>query len=563
MDSQTLFSKGYIGSERLNQLLEKIVGDIHAFAEKVTAQVLKLNQIGIALSAERNLDRLLEMIVDEARNLTNADGGTLYTVEGDVLKFQIVQNASMGIRMGGTTGIPIPWPPVPLGKANVSAYVALTGEIVNIPDVYEAQGFDFSGTRRYDAHNHYRSKSMLVVPMRNHEEEIIGVLQLINAQDPETGEIVEFLPEHVNLVASLASQAAVAITNARLIQDLEQLFEALIEVLAKAVDEKSPYTAGHITRVTEYAYALAQALNEEVLQKEGKPLFTTDQLRELRIAGLLHDIGKITTPEWVIDKAKKLEKIFDRIELVEERFKKAKALAKARALEQELRLLEKGAPLQEIRCLEESLERELLQYDQDLEFVRECNEPGEFLSDDRIERLKEIARKTYLDEDGQEKPLLTEDELKNLSIRKGSITWEELQVMRHHVVVTQRMLDKIPFTKRLKNVPLYAGQHHEMLDGSGYPLGLKGDQLPLQSRILAIADVFDALSAKDRPYKKAFPLETVVSILQKDASQGKLDPHLVQLFIERRIWERVPSEGSPEGVQPPVGEKLPVSEKTA
>lgn len=552
-----------MGSERLNQLLERIIGDIHAFAEKITAQVLKLNQIGIALSAERNLDRLLEMIVDEARDLTNADGGTLYTVEGDLLKFQIVQNASMGVRMGGTTGVPIPWPPVPLGKANVSAYVALTGEIVNIPDVYEAQGFDFSGTRRYDAHNNYRSKSMLVVPMRNHEEDIIGVLQLINAQDPETGEVVEFLPEHVDLVASLASQAAVAITNTRLIQDLERLFEALIEVLAEVVDEKSPHTVRHITRVTEYACALAQALNEESLKKEGRPLFTPDQLRELRIAGLLHDIGKITTPEWLIDKAKKLEKIFDRIELVEERFKKAKALARARALEQKIQLLERGVPLQEIHCLEEALERELRQYDQDLEFVRECNEPGEFLPDEKIERLKEIASKTYLDEDGQEKPLLTEDELKNLSVRKGSITWEELQVVRHHVVVTQKMLDKIPFTKRLKNVPLYAGQHHEMLDGSGYPLGLKEDQLPLQSRILAIADIFDALSARDRPYKKAFPLEAVINILRKDASNGKLDPYLVQLFIEHRIWERVQLKESPGAVQPPIEEGMPVSEKTA
>ncbi len=292
-----------------------------------TGHIKRLTEIGLALSAEKNINRLMEMILSEARAFTNADGGTLYIMSDDESKliFTIIQNDSINVRMGGTKGR-ITWPSVKMknddgspNHSNVSSHAAITGEAVNIDDVYSAKGFNFSGTKKFDRENGYRSKSMMVVPMRNHENEIIGVLQLINALDPKTGEVISFSPESQEMTLSLASQAAVALTNNQLIHDLESLLESFIKTIAAAIDEKSPYTGGHIRRVAQLTMAIAHKINEVKSGPFADTGFSADQLKELRMAAWLHDMGKITTPEHVIDKAKKLQTVYDRFNEIKAR----------------------------------------------------------------------------------------------------------------------------------------------------------------------------------------------------------------------------------------------------
>ncbi len=320
--------KNITGSQRIHHLLDGFVKEVRLFVEGQTTHLQRLSQIGIALSAEKDINKLLEMIVDEAMIFTKADAGTLYVVDEDAhcLRFEILKNRTLKIHKGGTSNEPVDLPPVPLeidgipNLTNVSSQAALTGEIINIPDVYEAIGFDFTGPKKYDLQTGYRSKSMLVIPMRNHRNEIIGILQLLNASDPLTGEVIPFPKEFENTIISLASQAAVALENARLIKELQELLDAFIRSIATAIDEKSPYTAGHIRRVTELTMMIARKINETETGVYQDHSFSADELEELRIAAWLHDVGKITTPEYVVDKAQKLATIFDRIELVRTRF---------------------------------------------------------------------------------------------------------------------------------------------------------------------------------------------------------------------------------------------------
>lgn len=512
--------------------------------DAATTELRRLTEIGIALSAEHNLNRLLEQIVDEARSLNCADAGTLYTVDWDarVLHFAILQNETMGTRMGGESGDRIMLPPVPLSPSNVSAYVALTGQVVNIPDVYEAEGFDFSGPRRYDAVTGYRSRSMLVVPMRNHEDEIIGVLQLINALDPKTRQVVPFRPENVARTLALASQAGIALNNAQLIKDLQAFVDGLIHVMAKAVDEKSKYTAGHIQRVTRLAEYLAEAVNECADDRFQGKRFTPDELKELRVAGLLHDVGKIVVPEHVVDKATKLQCVYDRIEAVRIRFGLARRSLEVQALQRKLLLLQSGASMEALAAVDAELEAAVRTLADDFEFLKSINTGGEFMAPDKLERLKAIASRKYLDEQGVEHPLLTEDEVENLSIPKGTLLPREFQVIRNHARVSASLLSEIPFSRKMRGVPIYAGDHHEALDGSGYPHGKKNGEISLQARILAIADIYDALTSSDRPYKKAFPREVAFRILREEAEKGKLDRHLVELFIHANVPGRLQQE---------------------
>jgi HD-GYP domain-containing protein (c-di-GMP phosphodiesterase class II) len=528
-------------SDNREPLSEAEVQKLKDDAKELRERNQKLNEIGIALSAERNLSSLLERILTEARRFTHADAGTIYMLRDDgMLHFEVMHNDTFHTYLGGASGNPIPdsLKPVQPDTHHVSGYVALKRETVNIPDVYEAEGFDFSGTRAYDERSGYRSRSMLVVPMQNREGEVVGVLQLINAQTPDQTQVIPFTDEVVSLIQSMASQAAVALINAQLIQDLRGLFEALMSVMAKAVDVKDPTTAGHIDRVTALSVALARSVNEAT---EG-PLvdihFSDDELEELRIAGRLHDIGKLTTPEQIMNKGRKLETLFDRAELLKERFRGIMALRRAEGLEEKIVLMESGASYEELAASYRRLESDLKLLKEEMDFLLGCNEPDEFMEDAKLERLKKIAQKTYEDNDGNVHPYLTEDELENLSIRRGSFTWANLQVMRDHVAVTMDLLELVPFTRKWHNVPLYAGQHHELLDGTGYPKHLTGDQLPLQSRIMTICDIFDALSAKDRPYKKAFKLEMCIDKL-KNEMRDKLDPNLVDIFIKNRLWEKV------------------------
>lgn len=497
--------------------------------------IARLAEIGIALSSEHNLPVLLEKIVDEARSFAGADAGALYLVdeEQDQLEFAIVQNNAMQVRMGGAAG-PITWPPVPLhvdgvpNHANVSSSVALTGEIVNIPDVYQAEGYDFSGTKQFDAGTGYRSKSMLVIPMLNKDREVIGVLQLINARTPGSGQPIPFPLDDVNLIASLASQAAVAITNVRLYRDLEALFDSFIQTIATAIDEKSPYTAGHIRRVQQLTMEIARAMNEESTGPFADFRLSDDQLRELSLASWLHDIGKIVTPEHVMDKHNKLETVFDRIRLIEARYEILRRDLRIRELEAQLAGVVPSLP----GSREEAGDR----IEEEKQFVRRCNQPGESMDDYKIDRLKAIAGKSWRN-DGNVEPLLNEDEFHNLSVRKGSLTTKERQIIENHALITHKMLKQLPFPRKLGRVAEYASAHHEKLDGSGYPFKLKGEEIPYQARIIAIADIFEALTSRDRPYKKPLPLSRTLKIMESMKKDGHIDPDIFELLLNNRLYE--------------------------
>ena len=510
------------------------------------AQIDNLCRIGIALSSERNIDVLLEMIVDESRRFTGADAGTLYIVSDDenTLEWKIVQTESKEIRFGGTSSKKIDesiFKPVPLisegqvNLSNVSAYVAYTGQTVNIPDVYEAEEFDFSGPRRSDKAMGYRSKSMLVVPLRNHEDDIIGVLMLLNAQDSERDEVIPFSSEYEDLITSLASQAAVAITNAKLIQDLQNLFDAFIQTTAMAIDEKSEYTGGHIQRVADLTMRIAEEINRSETGLWGKVRFTPDELEELRIAAWMHDVGKITTPEFVVDKATKLETIYDRIETIRTRYEVFKRDARIAALKQKFEIVSAGnGDPKALAAVDGTLQEELKELEGELDFIVQCNTGGEFMADEDIQRLEEVASRTY--EAGEDlRPRLSENEVYNLSIQKGTLTEEERQVINNHASVSIKMLSQLPFSKKLRKVPEYAGGHHEKLSGKGYPQGLSAEELPLQARVMAVADVFEALTATDRPYRKPMPLSQALKILGFMVKDGELDSKIVDLLVQSGV----------------------------
>jgi HD-GYP domain-containing protein (c-di-GMP phosphodiesterase class II) len=526
----------FTDNDQINSLLTRLVTDVRQFTESQLNQIKRLTQIGIALSGERNLERLLEMIVDEARKFTNADGGTLYIMSDDEteLHFAIVQNNILKKRMGGTGG-KITWPPVKLKNidgspnyANVSAYVAIYGDAVNIADVYHTQGFNFDGTKKFDQDTGYRSQSMLVVPMRNHENDIIGVLQLLNAQDPSNGKVIKFSHECQEMTLSLASQAAVALSNNRLIQDLENLLESFIRTIATAIDEKSPYTGGHVRRVAELTMTIAQRINQTNKGHFASAKLSDDQLKELRLAAWLHDIGKITTPEHVVDKATRLETVHDRINEIRMRFE---ILKKEYHLEMQKILITDNHNAKS----SEELAAIIKQLDEEYAFLVELNKGSELTKDETIKRVKEIAKRQW-SVNRQTMPLLSENEICNLSIRRGTLNDEERNIINNHALVTYKMLSMLPFPKKLRQVAHYAAAHHEKIDGTGYPIGLKGDQLSLQSRIIAIADIFEALTAKDRPYKKGKTLAEALRIMKFMVKEQHIDADLYELFIREKIY---------------------------
>ena len=504
----------------------------------------QLNAIGASLSAERDIDRLLEAILTAAKTITRADGGTLYRVtEERTLRFEIVRTSSLRYYLGGTTGNPVPFYPIQLykdGKPNqsmVAAYAALTGKTVNIADAYTADGFDFSGTRAFDTKTGYRSKSFLTVPMRNHDNETIGVLQLINALEPSSGAIVPFSPSDQRLAESLASQAAIALTNRMLINQLEQLFESFINLINSAIDEKSPYTGGHCQRVPVLTMLLAEAVSET---KDGplRDFHMSEKDRyELKIAGLLHDCGKVTTPVHIVDKATKLESIFDRIQLIDTRFEVLKRDAELEALRKKHNFLEQKMRM-EAAEEDKRLRDRLRQLDDDRKFLHACNIGGERMRDEDVDRVRRIGQYRWRDFAGHEAQFLSEDEVKNLTIRSGTLTEEERKVINHHIVATIRMLEALPWPKHLTKVPEYAGGHHERMDGKGYPKGLTREQMSVQARCMGIADIFEALTAKDRPYKKGKTLSESLEILGRMKLNNHVDPDLFDIFVRRKVYRR-------------------------
>ena len=501
--------------------------------DSLVQRLEQLNDIGTSLSAERDINRLLETILSAAKAIMGADGGTLYRVtEENTLRFEIVRTTSLKYYLGGTTGNPVPFYPVPLYKdgkpnhANISAYAALTGRTVNIADAYVEQGFDFSGTRNFDKKTGYRSKAFLTVPMKNHDNEIIGVLQLINPRNDETGEIVTFSAADQRLAESLASQAAVALTNRLLINQLEELFESFIGMINTAIDEKSPYTGGHCQRVPVLTMMLAEAAAATTQGALADFAMNDRDRYELKLAGLLHDCGKVTTPVHVVDKSTKLETIVDRIQVIDTRFEVLKRDA-------EIEMLRDGLPAARERFAERV--REL---DADRVFLRNANIGVEHMSESDVARVKRIGAYRWKDVSGRDAPFLTEEEVENLTIRSGTLTAEERKIINHHIVATIKMLEALPWPKHLRKVPEYAGGHHERMDGKGYPRGLTREQMSIPARVMGIADIFEALTAKDRPYKRGKTLTESLQILGRFKQNGHVDPDLFDVFVRDKVYLR-------------------------
>jgi HD-GYP domain-containing protein (c-di-GMP phosphodiesterase class II) len=514
--------------------------DYHSLWKKV----LDLNSIGIALSNEHNTEKLLEKILMGAISLTNADGGTLYTLTEDKkhLKFDIMYSDSLHIRQGAIYGNPITFSPLPLyddhKKPNdhmVAIYSALTLKTVNIEDVYDAEQFDFSGTRSFDQSTGYRTQSILSVAMHDHEDHVIGVLQLINARNPDKTQITPFATEDQQLAESLASQASVTLSMKRLIEAQKELFESFIKLIATAIDEKSAHTSGHCARVPELTLMIAEAINNDTSGTFKNTCFSTEELYELKIGAWMHDCGKVITPDSVLDKSTKLETVHDRIHEIDLRFQLIKADLENDSLRQQMDALKENDP-DRIQTLTKTLKTELKELDKDQQFVRTTNIGGEFMSSEAQYCIRRIAQRTWTNSNGEVVPLLNEDEIYNLCIAKGTLTPEERQVINNHIDVTIKMLESLPYPHYLENVPEIAGGHHERMDGKGFPKGLTREQMSVQARIIGVADIFEALTSSDRPYKKPKTLTESLKILGFMKKDNHIDPDLFDLFVKQKIY---------------------------
>jgi len=497
----------------------------------------RLSEIGMALSTEKNTDRLFEMILEEAKAITRADGQTLYSMNKDGnLEFEIMRNDSMNINMGGTSGIEIPYYPVKLwidkqtpNEKNVSAYVALAQKTVNIHDAYEEEGFDFEGTKKFDEKSGYRSKSFLTVPLKNHENEIIGVMQLINARN-DYGDVISFNEEMQEQLESLASQGAVALTNKRLVEELKILFEAFIKLIATAIDKKSEYTGGHCNRVPVITMMLADAVAEMTEGKYKNFSMNDEERYELYIAAWLHDCGKVATPPHVVDKGTKLETIFDRIELVKTRMELFKRDAEIAFLKRQLNGQTTGN-------FDDEYKETIRQIEENMKFLENSNVGGEFMDQNLQERVKSIGEQ-QINLYGTDQNFLSNEEIANLNIPKGTLMPEEREIINDHIVITIEMLEKLPYPKHLKNIPEFAGGHHEKMDGTGYPKGLKANQMSTQAKIMAIADIYEALTAADRPYKDGKKLSNAMRIMGFMKNDYHIDVDLFEIFVKSGVYKK-------------------------
>lgn len=508
-------------------------------SDRLLHRIEHLNAIGMALSAETDTPRLLEIILLGAKELTHADGGSLYILTDRTLSFELIHTTSLGIHMGGTSDQPITFPPIPLDRPdgspnlnNVVTTAIIEQHLINIPDAYQNTQFDFSGTRAFDQRTGYHSRSFLTVPMQDHEGQIIGALQLLNAIDPDSNQVVPFSSEDESLVASLASQAAIALTRKRLIDGLKELLQALIRLIAKAIDDKSPHTGGHCRRVPPVTMALARAVNADSGPQFGTVHLDDKQLEELEMAAWLHDCGKITTPEFVVDKRTKLETIFDRIHLIDARIEILRRDQEIANLKAQLATL--GGAAEQVAATDSGAALANLSEQQD--FLRRCNVGGEYFDDKAKAQLAAIAGQTIRFADGTSRPLLDEEELHYLSIARGTLTDEERQLINSHVEASIHMLEALPFPEYLCNVPEIVGGHHERMDGKGYPQGTPAGQLSLQARILAIADIFEALTASDRVYRKPLPLSQALTIMARMCREGHMDVDLYRLLLTSEAY---------------------------
>jgi HD-GYP domain-containing protein (c-di-GMP phosphodiesterase class II) len=506
---------------------------------QIAQRLQHLTELSLALNGLADTNSLLERILQTAKKLTNADGGTLYRIDKTKtqLDFDIAINDSLHIHVGGSQPRSTDMRAIPLfdenGQQNLQAVVAYAANLkqsIRIADVYAADLFSFSEMRRFDERNHYHCQSLLTVPMLNHESELIGVLQLINATDPANQQIIPFSETDQSFIEALASQAAIALSNQELIYQLENLFESLVNLINIGIDEKSPNTGRHCQHVPELTMMLAEAVHRSDLAVFKDFKMSERDRRELWMAGLLHDCGKITTPVHVIEKSTKLETIFDRIHLIDARFEILRR-------DIEIRYLKMAAeqPANQHKFMTE-MQQALAQVELDRAFLRHANIGGERMRDEDQERVQQIAKQSWVDSHGVQQHLLTNDEVENLTIKAGTLTAEERKIINNHIAVTIRMLEALPWPKHLKNVPEFAGGHHERMDGKGYPRGLTGEQMSVQARIMAIADIFEALSAKDRPYKTGKTLTESLDILGKFSLNGHIDPDLFHVFVKEKVY---------------------------
>lgn len=518
-----------------------------------TREIHELNQIGAALSAEHDCDKLLEMILIKSRQVTSADAGSVYLVlqvEGatltngnpqTVLRFKLAQNDSVPAPFRDFT--------LKIDKHSLAGYAALTGEIVNIEDTYDLEeGVPYKINRSFDEEFGYRTKSVLTVPMQSPRGEIVGVLQLINAKRNAQAkldslpavldQVVPFTERQRELVASLASQAAVALENSDLYNAIERLFEGFVRASVSAIEQRDPTTSGHSFRVANLTVALAETVDRRDCGLYADVHFSRNAMKEIRYASLLHDFGKVGVREEVLVKAKKLYPA--QLDSIRERFRFVKRTMEAETMRARLDcLLEKGREeyLTKLPGFNREFEKRIQELDDYFRIVLESNEPT-VVEDGQFNNLLKIAASQYGDFEGENRNLLTPEEVKLLSIRKGSLNDEERLQIEAHVVHSFNFLKQIPWTKEIRNIPEIARGHHEKLNGTGYPRRLAAPEIPLQTRMMTIADIFDALAAADRPYKKCVSTERALEILSDSVQDGDLDPALFELFVQARVYEK-------------------------
>ena len=474
-------------------------------------ELREIVRTGILLTTEKDRGKLLTKILSTSMELTNCDAGRLYLCNNDTLDFNIMKSLSRGEIKGGTDDI-IDLPPVPMTEDNICAYAVLHRELINIEDVYEENDrFVFEGTRNYDELMKYHTKSMLVVPMVDVDDVVIGVMQLINAMDSE-GRIIPFSTDMEFVLRSLGSQAAVAVSNMMYMEEIKCQMHSFVEAFAMAVDKRTPYNGSHTRKVKRYAMKLADQINK--LYREGKyeEYFDDNRKEQLELAAAVHDIGKMVVPLSIMNKSTRLNGD-DRI--IEERYKLISAYYEIDYL--------KG------KISEEEKNKKQKELDDILRFIRQIN-GNSVLIDEMINRVNDIASKSYTTESGEKIMYLTDYETECLTIKKGTLTNNERKEMENHVVMTNTILEKVHFNSHYKNVKKYASTHHEYLNGTGYPLGLKGDELELESRILTVVDIYDALTSADRPYKHPIPSDRAFAILHNMAADGKVDDSLVSIL---------------------------------
>src|SRR5213593_1935121 len=539
-------------SAMLEHAVAAAFADLDAAAERARLErdLSELNAIGIRLSSESNPRFLLETILSKAREITNSDAGSLYIIEerGETphLRFALAQNDSLAVPFRTAT--------LPLTDESIAGHVALTGDVINLADAYEPPAdAPFMLNRRFDDEAGYRTKSMLVVPMRTPQGQTIGALQLINCKDDREARLAgpadverhvrRYGALHEKLAGSLASQAAVAIYNRRLYLSIRELFEGFVKASVTAIEARDPTTSGHSFRVADLTVALAEVVDRCETGPYRELKFRDDEVMELRYASLLHDFGKVGVREHVLVKAKKLypadlERIRHRVELL----KRDLALRTARA-KLDRAVARADDYVEQAARLDAELAAAVAELDRQLDLVGVANEPS-VQAQAFVTEIERLASQTWEDAEGRPRTVLTPDEVRVLAIPRGSLTDEERLAIQEHVVHTYQFLMQIPWTKELRRVPEIARSHHEKLDGSGYPYGARAEAIPVQSRMMAIADIYDALTASDRPYKKALRAEEALAILDVERRAGALDSALLDLFLEARVFERVTRQSS-------------------